>query len=103
MKTKEELNELKKEVEKLTEKLKPLSEEELAQVTGGMKMVSGGVNESGILDNILQELTNWLDKHPNATKLDIYQILIEKKDEYPNELTEEEMNLLNQLLNSFAS
>ena len=55
-----------------------------------------------MLDNILQELTNWLDKHPNATKLDIYQILNEKKNEYSNELTEEEMNLLNQLLNSFA-
>ena len=67
-----------------------------------LKQVSGGVSETGILDNILQELTNWLDKHPNATKLDIYQILNEKKDEYSNELTEEEMNLLNQLINSFA-
>ena len=96
MKTKEELNALKEEVETLNKKLAELSEDEL-------KQVSGGVSESGILDNILQELTNWLDKHPNATKLDIYQILNEKKDAYPNELTEEEMNLLNQLLNSFAS
>ena len=96
MKTKEELNALKEEVETLNKKLHELTEEELAQV-------GGGVSESGILDNILQELTNWLDKHPNATKLDIYQILNEKKDAYPNELTEEEMNLLNQLLNSFAS
>lgn len=72
-----------------------MSEEELEQV-------AGGVSESGMLDNILQELTNWLDKHPNATKLDIYQILNEKKDEYSNELTDEEMNLLSQLLNSFA-
>ena len=95
MKTKEELNALKEEVETLNKKLAELSEDEL-------KQVSGGVSESGILDNILQELTNWLDKHPNATKLDIYQILNEKKDEYSNELTEEEMNLLNQLLNSFA-
>ena len=96
MKTKEELNALKEEVETLNKKLAELSEDEL-------EMVSGGVSESGILDNILQELTNWLDKHPNATKLDIYQILNEKKDENSNELTEEEMNLLNQLLNSFAS
>ena len=96
MKTKEELNALKEEVETLNKKLAELSEDEL-------KQVSGGVSESGILDNILQELTNWLDKHPNATKLDIYQILNEKKDENSNELTEEEMNLLNQLLNSFAS
>lgn len=95
MKTKEELNALKEETENLNKKLAELSEDEL-------KQVSGGVSESGILDNILQELTNWLDKHPNATKLDIYQILNEKKDEYSNELTEEEMNLLNQLLNSFA-
>ena len=95
MKSKEELNALKEEVETLNKKLAELSEDEL-------KQVSGGVSESGILDNILQELTNWLDKHPNATKLDIYQILNEKKDEYSNELTEEEMNLLNQLLNSFA-
>ena len=95
MKTKEELCALKEEVNALNAKLAELSEDEL-------KMVSGGVSESGMLDNILQELTNWLDKHPNATKLDIYQILNEKKDEYSNELTEEEMNLLNQLLNSFA-
>ena len=96
MKTKEELNAIRGEIDTLNKKLAELSEDEL-------EMVSGGVSESGILDNILQELTNWLDKHPNATKLDIYQILNEKKDEYPNELTEEEMNLLNQLLNSFAS
>ena len=74
MKTKEELNALKEEVETLNSKLAELSEDEL-------KQVSGGVSESGILDNILQELTNWLDKHPHATKLDIYQILNEKKDE----------------------
>lgn len=95
MKTKEELNVIRGEIDTLNKKLAELSEDEL-------EMVSGGVSESGILDNILQELTNWLDKHPNATKLDIYQILNEKKDGYSNELTEEEMNLLNQLLNSFA-
>lgn len=95
MKSKEELNALKEEVKALNKKLTELSEEELEQV-------AGGVSESGMLDNILQELTNWLDKHPNATKLDIYQILNEKKDEYSNELTDEEMNLLSQLLNSFA-
>ena len=68
------MNALKSEIETLNKKLAELSEDEL-------KQVSGGVSESGILDNILQELTNWLDKHPNATKLDIYQILNEKKDE----------------------
>ena len=35
MKTKEELNEIKEEVETLNEKLHELTEEELAQVTGG--------------------------------------------------------------------
>ena len=36
MKTKEELNDLKKEVETLNEKLAELTKEELAQVSGGM-------------------------------------------------------------------
>ena len=35
MKTKEELNEIKEEVEKLDTKLRELTEEELEQVTGG--------------------------------------------------------------------
>ena len=35
-KSKEELNELKKEVESVNEKLKELTEEELEQVTGGL-------------------------------------------------------------------
>ena len=95
MKNKEELNALKQKVKSLNEKFALLPDDALQQVTGG-------VSESGMLDNILQELTNWLDKHPNATKPDIYLILNEKKNEYSNELTEEEMNLLNQLMNSFA-
>ena len=37
MKTKEELNALKEEVETLNKKLLELTEEELAQVTGGAK------------------------------------------------------------------
>ena len=40
MKTKEELNELKEEVETLNEKLHELTEEELAQVTGGARGAS---------------------------------------------------------------
>ena len=44
MKTKEELNELKEEDEKLDEKLHELTEEELAQVTGGKsdRLTPGG-------------------------------------------------------------
>ena len=37
MKTKEELNELKEEVETVNEKLHELTDEELAQVTGGRR------------------------------------------------------------------
>lgn len=40
MKTKEELNELREEVEALSKKLAELSEEELAQVAGGKEMKS---------------------------------------------------------------
>lgn len=36
MKTKEELNDLKEEVEKINKKLEELTEEELAYVTGGI-------------------------------------------------------------------
>ena len=38
MKTKEELNELKEEVETLNEKLHELSDDELAQVSGGQRI-----------------------------------------------------------------
>ena len=37
MKTKEELNEIKEEIEKLDKKLRELTDEELEQVTGGCK------------------------------------------------------------------
>ena len=40
MKTKEELNEIREEVEALSKKLAELSEEELAQVAGGREMKS---------------------------------------------------------------
>lgn len=97
MKTQEELNAIKQKVEALNKKLALLPDDALQQVTGG------GSSESGILDNILQDVTNWLDKHPNATKLEIYMILKEKKEECSDELTEEDMNLLNELINSFVS
>ena len=42
MKTKEELNALKEEVETLKEKLAELTEEELAQVSGGMVKLCDG-------------------------------------------------------------
>ena len=42
MKTKEELNEIKEEIEKLDTKLQELTEEELEQVTGGGKPIGIG-------------------------------------------------------------
>ena len=44
MKTKEELNEIKEEVETLNEKLHELTDEELAQVSGGHKKMPGGLS-----------------------------------------------------------
>ena len=41
-KTKEELKELKQEVETVSRKLHELTEEELAQVSGGLTVRSGG-------------------------------------------------------------
>ena len=41
MKTKEELNEIKEEIEKLDKKLHELTEEELEQVTGGKSGLGG--------------------------------------------------------------
>ena len=49
MKTKEELDALKKEVEALDEKLQELTEEELEQVTGG---VGAGVCVSHIVTDV---------------------------------------------------
>ena len=40
MKTKEELNELRKEVESLNKKLRELTDEELSQVSGGAMIVN---------------------------------------------------------------
>ena len=51
MKTKEELNALKNEVEALNEKLAELSEEELKAVTGGYVGGTCGENNGIIIDN----------------------------------------------------
>ena len=47
MKTKEELNAIKEEVEALSKKLAELSEEELAQVVGGVAGLSGAPKKKG--------------------------------------------------------
>ena len=48
MKTKEELTALKEKIEALNKKLAELTEEELAQVTGGKDMPFGTNDESGV-------------------------------------------------------
>ena len=50
MKTKEELNVLKKEIEDLNEKCRELTEEELKEVVGGHAI---GPNVSGVIDSAL--------------------------------------------------
>lgn len=47
MKTREELNALKEEVETLNKKLAELTDEELAQVTGGSSTVALGYQATG--------------------------------------------------------
>lgn len=53
MKTKEELNALKNEVETLNGKLAELSEDELKQIVGGMKIVVEEDEESSWYQTIL--------------------------------------------------
>ena len=56
MKTKEELNALKEEVETLNKKLNELTEDELAQVTGGKENAPGKENSaSPFRTNVLSE------------------------------------------------
>ena len=45
MKTEEELNEIKEELEALNKKLAELTDEELAQVTGGLAAVAAKIAE----------------------------------------------------------
>ena len=59
MKTPEELNALKEEVEAVSRKLHELTEEELAQVTGGMDVVKAGVSGGAVflsLNDMVGEL-----------------------------------------------
>ena len=66
-----------------------------------MKQVTGGHEESNVLEKILCELSEWLDFHPNATKPDVYNELKKRRDEYADSLTETEMQYLTQLLKAF--
>lgn len=96
MNTTEKLDTLKAGSEPLNKKIIELTDDALQHV-------SGGQSELGTLDRILMELTACLDAHPNATKSDIYCILQEKKNEYADMLTIDELSALNELMNSFAS
>ena len=96
MKINEEPNALKNEVQMRKAKLAALTDDALQQVTGGH-------NDSGMLDRILSEIYSWLEAHPNVTKRDVYDILKEKKSAYADELTADEVCILDELLNSFVS
>ena len=65
--------------------------------------VTGGRGETGTLDQILSEISSWLDKHPNATKREVYCLLKEKREANADRLTDEEQIILDELLKSFVS
>lgn len=56
MKTKEELNALKEEAENLNKKLHELTEEELEQVIGGIKV------DTDDSDNLYRKIADWFFK-----------------------------------------
>ena len=66
-----------------------------------MKQVTGGHEESNVLEKILCELSEWLNFHPNATKSEVYDELKKRRDENADRLTETEMQYLTQLLKAF--
>ena len=81
MKTKEELNALKSEVETLNKKLAELTKEELAQVTGGEGAVTMcWCPECG---GLLKQLTDFIDPYP------VYMCTVCQKifDERPQPVT----------------
>ena len=96
MKINEEPNALKNEVQMRKAKLAALTDDALQQVTGGH-------NDFGMLDRILSEIYSWIAAHTNATKQDVYDILMEKKSAYADRLTADEVRILEELLNSFVS
>ena len=76
MKTQEELNAIKEEIETLNKKLAELTEEELAQVTGGMTAPFGASTGKGT-----NPYSTYFDIDENKTQ---YEINI-----YPGTVTEE--------------
>ena len=66
-----------------------------------MKQITGGHEESNVLEKILCELSEWLNFHPNATKREVYDELKKRRDENADRLTETEMQYLTQLLKAF--
>ena len=80
MKTPEELNVLKEEIETLNKKLSELTAEELKQVTGGEGYISCWCPECG---GLLKQLTDFIDPYP------VYMCTVCQKifDERPQPVT----------------
>ena len=77
MKTPEELNALKKEVEAVNRKLAELTEEELSQVTGGISNEGGLVIPTIVLDKKGNTVTFKIDL-PAAVEADVVELNIAK-------------------------
>ena len=71
MKTKEELDAIKEEVEAVNEKLAELTEEEIAQVNGGVVPQHGAIRQSRAFGPVARQLGNmddacYVQMHPTC-------------------------------------
>lgn len=85
-------------------KEKPNALRKLAELTDdALRQATGGRGEFGTLERILNEISAWLDAHPNATKSDIHSILKEKKEAYADALTADELRALDEYIDSLTA
>ena len=71
-----------------------MNDEALAQVVGG---------SDGVLDRIMEEVNCWLEHHPDATQKEIYELLRCMADRCWSEMTPEEHQQMQQLLDAFIA